>query len=629
MKALQTHKVKQTNTFKKSVLLLAITTAISMPAMAVDKTVAEKDLDIITVTASRTAMNIDDSLASQIVINRADIDEVQPKSVLDLLSTVAGIDFSTSGGRGQASSVYMRGANSSHTLILLNGVRISSATLGSTNINDLAPELIERIEIVKGPRAALWGSDAIGGVIQIFTRKLNDGEHFVRASLGSEGYKMLNAGVGIEHGDGHTSINIDHEESNGFDAKDDAETDDDGYSFDSISINGQQKITDTLSVDWLTQVDQGDTEYDSSFGGNESAISNYVWKIGANYQWDLGDIKNDTQFNIGQNRVSDIRHGNGTSKDDGSSFDSRRKQYSVINSSLLSEEWLLNLGADFYSETLKGDAEFPVDERDTTGVFAHVMYSKDKLSYELATRYDDVEGVKSEVTYNSSIGYQVLDNTQVSLSVGTGFKAPTFNDLYYPLQFGFVGNTDLVSESSKSYELSIKSSFDNLSTTFNLYKTDIDNLIEWTGKDADNNTTPVNISAAEIKGAELGVIYKGLGGQHQFNVSYIKAEDASTGEQLGRRAKQQANYKFSKQMENTNIYADVQYKGKRYDYPFSGDAVVLDSYSLVNLGIKYAISESVKVTAKINNAFNVQYQNSMTYFTQDRVVYFGVTYQNF
>ena len=154
----------KTKLFNKTPIQLAIAgvifSSLTSSVAYANATVEDSELETITVTANRFATSVDDSLATQVVITRADIERIQPKSVLDMLSTVSGLDISTNGGRGQTSSVYMRGANAGHTLVLLNGVRISSASLGSTNIQNIAPELVERIEIVKGPRAALWGSDA-------------------------------------------------------------------------------------------------------------------------------------------------------------------------------------------------------------------------------------------------------------------------------------------------------------------------------------------------------------------------------------------------------------------------------------------------------------------------------------
>ncbi len=135
-------------------------------------------------------------------------------------------------------------------------MRIGSATSGTATFNTISPEMIERIEIVKGPRAALWGSDAIGGVIQIFTRKLQAGEFFAGATLGSDKYQQLKAGIGFSHGDGFTSVNVNKVKSDGFDVKNDGEDDRDGYDFLSVAIRGQQKINTALTLDWLFTNDQ-------------------------------------------------------------------------------------------------------------------------------------------------------------------------------------------------------------------------------------------------------------------------------------------------------------------------------------------------------------------------------------
>lgn len=611
--------------------LIAVSVLAALSSTSFAETSGYQTDEQILVTANRAATSAEDVLVSQVVITRADIEKIQAKSVLDLLATVSGVDISANGGRGQNSSVYMRGANSGHTLVLVNGVRIGSATLGSTNLNEIAPELIERIEVVKGPRAALWGSDAIGGVIQIFTRKVNGGEHFANATFGSDNYQKYSAGIGIEHGDGSTSVSVSHEESDGFDVKDDSETDDDGFSYDSIAINGQQQMTNALALTWLAQVDQGDTEYDS-FGHNESAVTNHVWNLGAAYQSTLAGYENSTQLSIGQSRTSNISHGNGTLKSDGNVFDTRRDLISLLNHTTLSEHWQVNVGADFYDEQLKGTSEFSETQRDVSGYFAHTVFNQDQLTYEFALRYDDVEGIDSETTYNASVGYQFNEDTRMVLSTGTGFKAPTFNDLYYPLNWGYIGNKNLVSETSDTVEFNLTSQLDLLTVSFNIHKTDIENLIDWSGKDADGNTTPININDVTIEGAELGLNYAASHGTHQFNISYVNAEDtgaeAGEEEQLIRRAKEFANYKFSTEIADADVYVEWQYKGKRFDNVWGVGKVKLDSYQLINLGTSYAITDKFKLEAKINNAFNEQYNTISGYFSQDRTVYLGVSYQN-
>ena len=271
-----THSLISNNQLKissKSLIALAIMSTMSaVSAQANTNQASADDIEKISVTATRSAMNIDQVLTSQIVITRADIELSQAQSISDLLSTVAGIDIVKSGGKGQGTSVFMRGTNSDHTLVLIDGVRIGSATSGTATFNTISPEMIERIEIVKGPRAALWGSDAIGGVIQIFTRKLQAGEFFAGATLGSDKYQQLKAGIGFSHGDGFTSVNVNKVKSDGFDVKNDGEDDRDGYDFLSVAIRGQQKINTALTLDWLFTNDQGDNEYDSFYNGFKPLI---------------------------------------------------------------------------------------------------------------------------------------------------------------------------------------------------------------------------------------------------------------------------------------------------------------------------------------------------------------------
>ncbi|OKY26198.1 TonB-dependent receptor [Thalassotalea sp. PP2-459] len=613
---------------KHKLIAASVSAALSLSSTSFAETSGYQTDEQILVTANRVATKAEDVLVSQVVITRAEIEKIQAKSVLDLLATVSGIDISANGGKGQNSSVYMRGSNSDHTLVLLNGVRIGSATLGSTNLNEIAPELIERIEVIKGPRAALWGSDAIGGVIQIFTRKVNGGEHFANATFGSDNYQKYSAGIGIEHGDGSTSISVSHEESDGFDVKDDSETDDDGFSYDSFAINGQQQVSNALALTWLAQVEQGETEYDSSYQ-NKSDVNNYVWNLGAVYSSKINGYKNKTQLSVGQSRTSNINYGNSFTKQDGSVFDTRRSQFSLINHTELTRHWKLNIGADLYDESVRGTSEFNENQRDISGYFAHTVYNQDAFTYELAARYDDVEDVDSETTYNASVGYQISEATRMVLSTGTGFKAPTFNDLYYPLNWGSMGNENLVSETSDSVEFNIISQFGSVAASFNLHQTDVENLILWDGAiNNDGIKMPGNVDKVEIQGAELGLSYPASHGTHEFNVSYVEAEDVATNEQLIRRAKEFANYKFSTDIADADVYLEWQYKGKRYDNVWGVGKVKLDSYQLINLGTSYAVTDKFNVEAKINNAFNEQYNTINGYFSQERTVYLGISYQN-
>lgn len=603
--------IKQNNFFKKSLLSIAVVGAMSTAFIAAaDTNNAVKDIEILTVTATRSSLNIDDALTSQVVITRADIELANPISILDLLSSVPSIDIASNGGRGQNASVFMRGTNSDHTLVLVDGVRVSSATSGGTSFNSISPEMIERIEIVQGPRAALWGSDAIGGVIQIFTRQLVDGELFVGASFGTDSYKKYKAGVGISHGDGQTSITISKEESDGYDVQQGTETDDDGYDFTSIAVRGQQKISTEFSLEWLLSSDSGDNEYDGFYNGSD--IKNHAWLVRANYQSDFNGVNNHTVFSVGQNRDSAD-----SLKDDvlQSVFETRRNQYSIVNNSQFSDDLQVNVGVDhFQDDVSKSSTPYNVEKRDTTGVFAHTLYTQNAWTYEATLRHDSVEDIESENTYNLGLGYQLDADSRLVVNYGTGFKAPTFNDLYYP----FGGNPDLVSEFSNSAEVFFETKIDNINVRWNFYHSNVDNLIVWDGSKSDN------IEEAEINGLEFALNFEKLGGIHDFNLSYTDAENKQTNEQLIRRAKEKFNYKYTTTINEADIYLQYQFVGTR----LGSNGVDLSSYQLVNLGLNYDLSKNFSVSSRVTNLLDKEYQTANTYNSQERAFYVGVTYRN-
>lgn len=615
--------IKQNNFFKKSLLSLAIAGSISTTFIASANTETKVEgIEVLTVTATRSHLNIDEALTSQVVITRADIELANPISLLDLLSTVPSLDVVTSGGRGQNSSVFMRGTNSDHTLVLIDGMRVSSATAGSTSLNTISPDMIERIEIVQGPRAALWGSDAIGGVIQIFTRQLTGGELFAGASFGSDNFSKFTAGAGISHGNGQTSITISKEESDGFDVQEGFEPDEDGYDFTSIAIRGRQNVSEALALEWLLSSDSGDNEYDGYYNGSD--IKNHAWLVRANYASNIYDVENNTVFTVGQSRDSIDSLSNGMSQ---GVFETRRNQYSIVNNAKLSAALQVNVGVDYYQDDVsKSTTVYDKEKRDTTGIFAHGLYHVDAWTLEATLRHDNVEDINSENTYNLGAGYKVADDTRVVLNYGTGFKVPTYNDLYYP---GF-GTPTLDSELSKTIELFVETKISDVNTTFSVYRSKIDDLIGF--KDG----SAANFEKVEIKGVELSANYFGLGGTHDFNISYTDAEDQSatdatgqlTYEQLIRRAKEKFNYKFVTTVSGVDVYAEYQFVGARQDEVWGIGKVDLKPFQLINLGLNYDISNKVSVASRVTNLLDKDYQTVSGYNTQERALYVGITYKN-
>ena len=399
------------------------------------------------VTASRTQAQAFDALAAVEVITRDDIDAWQPQSISDLLTRFAGITESTQGTKGHQSSLFFRGTNSDHVLILVNGVRVGSATLGAKALSTIPVAMIERVEVVKGPRAALWGSDAIGGVIQIFTRQHQAGEGQVSLTLGHDGYGQAQASVGLGNDQHQYTISAFTERSDGFDVIDPDENnpfavnqpDEDGYDRQSVALVGLSQFSPQFSLEVNGQFDKGNTEIDASFTGDENDHNNYHFLVRGH--WDLQAAK----VQLGYAKSKDDNEDNAAELFGGGSnafFKTTRDQVNLLAQFDFTPS-SLTLGAEWYDEQVSSSTAFSQTKRDAYAVFATARQQVNQWHFEQALRFDEVGDTDSETTYQLSAGYQVTDNLLVALTHGTAFKVPTFNDLFWPDAFGSRGNPDL------------------------------------------------------------------------------------------------------------------------------------------------------------------------------------------
>ncbi|EDQ01641.1 TonB-dependent receptor domain-containing protein [Shewanella benthica] len=602
--------------FKLRLSVLSIAICQSFYAFAAAP--ANPDIEVITVTGDRFDSTADQQLTVINTIEREEIARLNPKSVVDILETLPGVSVIRSGGAGQSASISIRGTSSGHVLVLIDGVRIGSATKGSVSFNALSPENIERIEVVKGPRAAIWGSDAIGGVIQIFTRKLEGGEWFASVEYGSDAYMRASAGAGVSHGDGQTSISINREKSDGYDVKNDGEDDDDGYDRLGISIKGQQTLNQQWLLSWTGQLETGSYEYDNS-RANEADYDNYLWNLAAQYQND----KLTSKFSLGQSRDHNENF-RATDRQGTKVYETTRDQIHWSNRYAASDDLTFIGGVDWSQESIVGD--YAVDQRDLTGLYALARYQYGKLLIEGVIRYDDVENIDSETSYNASLGYRLNDSWRVTASAGSGFKAPSFNDLYWPGS----GNPDLVSETSENMDLTLSYSGENIRGYLSVYQNDIDNLIAWapTGEQDDNGWDiwqPANIKDAEISGVELSLTYDTWGVEHQLGYSYIDAVDGKTDEQLVGRSEHEFDYSVGYIWSEVDLLVSYHYQGERKE----NSVDYLDAYHRVDLSLGYKLTQAWQLRLKANNLLDEEIISNQNYFSPGRELFFSVSYQAF
>jgi vitamin B12 transporter len=619
---------------KKSLIALAIANTFVSTLTFAEQASSEQATaaadETIVITANRTEQNKFDVLAAVDVFDRDAIETLQPLSVADLLSRAAGINITQQGTAAHKTSVFVRGTNSDHILILVNGVRVGSATLGNKELSSIPVQLIERVEIVRGPRAALWGADAMGGVVQIFTRQLDAGDGQVGLKLGSDNLWQGYGAIGFGTEDHNYTLSASAEASDGYDvikpnnsnpyAVD--QSDDDGYNRESVALNGLSKFSDIYSLEVNAQLDQGTTEIDANTDnrGDETSYENYNLLL--RNHWQLEQV----YLQLGLSTSSDKSEDNYDDYQDfapASLFETQRNQISGLVQLPLAEQTEVTLGGEWYNEKVTSNTIYNETKRDVNAVFVTGRHSIDQIKLEASVRRDEVGDLDSEITYQLGAGYQFTDKLLVALTHGTAFKAPSFNDLWYP----WGGNPDLISETADSTEVLTRFQADNYSVEVSVYQTNIDNLIEWAPVDPSapyGPWQPFNIDNAEITGAEATITAHVFSLDNRLTLSQIKAEDKSTGKQLPRRPKFSGNYIVTYPGNGWDASFEINHQGERSD---SKGGVMLSSYTLINLRASYQVTADLTLLGAITNAGDRDYQTANTYQGAERGYNLTVDYR--
>jgi vitamin B12 transporter len=613
---------------KKTIIALSISSLLySSLSLAEQKSIANiskagKADETIVVTANRSIQDKFDTLAAVDIFTRENIEQIQPLSVSDLLSRVAGISISNQGTSAHKSSVFIRGTNSDHVLILVNGVRVGSATLGVKSIADIPVQLVERVEVIKGPRAALWGSDAVGGVIQIFTRDLSPGEGQAGIKVGNNSLYQGYGALGFGNEEHSYTLSATVEQSDGFDVivpngsspYTVDQSDDDGYDRQSVSLSGTSQFTQQYELELSSQYDQGTTEIDTNtlYSGDETNYENYHVLLRNHLQ--LNELYLQLGLSTSQDSTEDnyskYNEQNGFANKN-SLFTTNRDQVTALAQLPLADSSEVTAGIEWYNETIDSNNEYDETERDANAFFITGRHDIDQVKIEASVRYDKIGDIKGETTYQLAAGYQINEQLLFSLSHGTAFKAPSFNDLYYP----WSGNPNLISETADSSEFLTRYNSDLFTAELSVYQTNIDNLIEWAPVDLSDPYSPwkpKNIAKAEILGAEATFSAEFFDTNNSLTLSHIDAEDKTTGRQLARRPNFSANYNLIYSIGELSFTFDVNYQGSRYDNA-NAQVKTLEAYTLVDLGLNYRLSSKVNLFAKVTNITDKDYQTASEY----------------
>ena len=617
---------------------LALGIALALPSVAMAEVAADAtDFDEIVVTGTRTEVALEDSLVPAQVIDREEIERSQARSLQDLLKGRAGVNFTNQGGAGKLTTLFLRGAESDHVLVLVDGIRVGSATSGLSMFQDLPVDQIERIEIIRGPRSSLYGSEAIGGVIQIFTRKGGTGfEPHLRIGAGSHSLREASAGFSNRGERGWISAEGAYQETDGFNACRGSEAlfqgcfadepDLDGYRNLSLSLRGGVEVGDTLVVEGHFLNADNDNEFDGSrFGGNETSNTQRV--LGGKLAWSPGTrVKVSAQAGRAIDKYQAYFREAGTRRFV-DNFDTRRDTASVQADIAIADGQLLSAGGDWQRDEVTSHTGFTVTSRDNAAAFVEYQGRFGAHQLQASVRNDDNEQFGNHSTGSIGWGMGLGNDFKLNATYGTGFKAPTFNDLYYP----FGGNPNLEPEESKSLNLGIGQYASAWNWTFNVYETRIDSL---TGYDSFFNL--VQVDEARIRGAELTFATSIAGWDLSTQLSYVDpradarltaegTDNPNYGNLLPRRSPRSGRIDIDRSFGAFRFGTTVSGASARYDD--AANNLRLGGYGTVDLRVEYAVNADWSLQARATNVFDRDYETIAWYNQPGREYGLSLRYQ--
>lgn len=584
----------------------------------------------VVVTATRTAETADETFAPVTVVTRGRIEQQQARSTIDVLRGQPGVVLDSAGGPGRATNLYLRGANANQVLFLVDGVKVGSASTGQTEFQSLPLEQIERIEIVRGPRSSLYGSEAAGGVIQLFTRRGGGPlRPFVSATAGR--YQTAGISGGLLGGgeNGRFSIAGNFDQTDGFnacigrgapffDGCGTFEPDQDGYRNVGYSASAGYDFSERLALDLRLLRSDSRVQFDGAFQNEAETVQQVLglalrtrpleaWdlRLSAGRSWDEQENRKDGLF--------------------ASDFVTRRDSLGLQNDFAIGAAHLLTLGADYQLDRVGGSVDYSVDSRENIGLFTQYQGWLGPIGVKASLRHDDNEQFGGHWTGDLALGWDLLPQTRLTAAYGTAFTAPTFNDLYFPAGPFFAGgNPDLRPELSRSIELGAAGRIDTLRWSLNLFQTDVDDLIALVPP----TFAAENIERAQIRGLEGVISGRLFGTTLSANVTLLDPRNRSGGPDdgnlLARRPEQTFRLDLDRDYGPFGWGATLFASGRRFDDP--SNRVRIDGFTLLDLRASYAFGEALRLQATVENVFDEDYETVAFYNQPGRGVYLTLRY---
>lgn len=583
-----------------------------LPAVALGAAGPSK-LDTIVVTPTRSELRLADTLAPIIVIDRQAIVQSQANDLAELLQFNAGLDLGRNGGPGQLSSLFIRGAESNHTLVLIDGVRMNPGTIGGAAIQNIDPEFIERIEVVKGPRSTLYGSEAIGGVINIITRRTDAGPA-VAGSIGGGSDATREAALHLATSGrrGRADLGLIVRESDGFPTLR-GDNVDRGYDNITLNLNAATEF-ELAGVELRHWQSSGTTEYSDFFATPVS--QDYANRVTALTVASRFADRWQSKLTL-SHIVDDIEQ-----NDNPDFITTRRDTLDWQHSYELRPGHQLMGGVYYWKEAATGSVFGSVTDSDidTTAAFVQSLQQLGRHRIQLAARLSDHEGFGSQTTWNFDYGLRVGERGQMSIGAGSGFRAPDATD-----RFGFGGNPTLDPEVSRNFELGFGFRLsDTQSLNVQLFDNHIEDLIVFDFDPVTFDGINRNLEETRIRGAEFG--YSLAAGPWAVNATAVLQDpkDETTNAALPRRAKRSASANVGYDFATVRLGLNLLASGERKDSGFS--ETVNAGYVLANVTTSWRLNESLLLTARIENLLDTQYETAAGFRSADRGFHLNLRY---
>jgi len=598
----------------------ALAPVLSVLSLAVAASVHAQDaINNVVISASRTEQRIQDALSATTLITRADIDRAQAVDLPSLIRNVTGIEIVQNGGAGTVSSAFIRGAESRHTLVLVDGIPINNLNFSAAALEHIPLVNVERIEVVRGNVSSLYGSNALGGVIQIFTRDAGTSPWTsLTAQVGSRGLADVSGSTGVKKESGLAlSASAQTLHFRGFNAINQKELpgtnpDRDGYSRRVLSAGVSQDLSQLGRIGLKLSESKGVTEYDSQFGpATQTDKSNFALTNASLY----GQFKlaSDLQLDANMGQTSDSLDASVTA------YPYRIKSSSQNSS--LGLTWralqghIVTAGYETTTQRLDSDTVYKKTERNLSASRLGYLIDQGDHQLQINLRQDDYSDFGMATTGLFGYGYRLTPALRVSANTSTGFMAPTFNDLYYP----YGGNPTLRPEHLRSNEIAAQYS----SGAHNVRVTYFDN--QFTDLIGNNSSfVRTNIAKAQNKGVEL--IYIGKFANSTINAGFTSQDplNSITQKQLDRRAKTIANFGLNQDLGAWSVGAQTRYSSER---PDAAQTKTLGVYFVSDLTASYQWSRDLKLNGRINNVFDRKFETAYGYNQVRRGVFAGLNWQ--